>query len=300
MPISVSFDSSRPLIFMHIPKCGGTSLDQAIQRAIGFSTTKRFFGSVLHGADIGASYRSWHHNALAHAAIDDAYFLEESDYVVAHASFSELHRRHSGGQFITFLREPICRLISLRTFVRSFSDEFVSYFGTHGMALVRARLPLKDFLGHPYFAANYDNVMTRMLLHGHPLIPSADFIDASSDKELVGEALNKLRDFSFVSAVDSPAVTKDISDFLGRELTLEKENEASVVPQHLRCDLRSELDDETFNLLERHSRLDLALWNYAMGYESGSNTADHRRALIERCIDRHARLLDPGAIRPRP
>jgi hypothetical protein len=285
------YDKYRPLVFMHVPKCGGTSLDISLQRSLGISQHKRFFGTVLHGDTAPESYRSWDDNALRHVAIDDSYFTEQSDYIVAHASFRELHKRHPDAQFITFLREPICRLLSLRTYLRTFSDEMICYFGNYGIFNLRARLPLKEFLKHPYFAANYDNTIVRMLLDGNPLIPRSDFIKAINDDELLSSAISVLDKFDFFGAIEDKEGLQRLQQYLGSDFSLLKENESINVPEHLQCDLHSELDDETMEILYNHSRLDVSLWKHAMRLTNQSEFFKTRLSLISQCVSRHSKIL---------
>lgn len=286
------FDPGRPLIFMHVPKCGGTSVDASLRNALGMHDAKRFFGTVLHGDMPLETYQSWEHEALAHVALDAGSFAQESPLVIAHASYRELLDRHPDGQFITFLREPICRLISLRTFLMSFSDATVSHFGLHGMAILRARLSLQDFLRHPYFAATYDNVFTRMLLHGDSSIPAHGFIDAFLDEELLEKAFTVLAKFNGVFAIEDKAMPDRVSHFLGRSFHLSHDNESTDVPDHLRGDLNHQLTD-AMNLLENHSRIDFRIWATVMGFPSAEEASGAQKDLIGRCVDRHARLLAP-------
>jgi hypothetical protein len=242
-------------------------------------------------------YRSWDPEAVSHLAIGQKFF-EDCDFVGAHASYGELKLRHPDGQFITFLREPKSRLISLRTFLRGFSDEVICKFGTFGMHSLRARLDLKSFLAHPYFAASCDNVATRMLLYENPLILPNDFISPSNDAEILDAALAVLHQFSFVGAVENKQSIADLSDFLACPFVFKRENETPVVPEHLRCDLYAELDSATLNLLDSHSRLDLQLWKMAMGVADDADLLGIQSRSFEQCVTKHAALLGGSASHP--
>jgi hypothetical protein len=287
----VFLDAKRPLVFMHIPKSGGTSLDLSLRMALSIGSAPRFFGRVLFGDIADKEFRSWEDRGRSHLAFDETPLSETGSYVVAHASYPELLLRYPDGQFITFLREPVCRLISLRSFMRGFTDEVICDFGTIGIVLVRARLSLKQFLEHPYFAATYDNVATRMLLHGHSLIPLADFIAPESDATLITDAMNTLKMFDFVGALEDSVSMDNLSAYVGRRITFQTQNKTVFVPSHLRCDLRDELDDKTMELLESHSRLDLHLWRAAMKIVDDQEFVRIRMRAIARCIAQHSMLL---------
>ncbi len=295
MGLSV-FDRNRALVFMHIPKSAGTSLDIALQTALGTDQGKRFFGTVLHGDIREQDYLSWEDNTYCHLAIGDR-FMEDNSYVIAHASYQELFARHPDGQFVTFFREPVSRIISLRSFLRGFTDEAVCRFGTYGMFLLRARLSLKQFLEHPFYAASCDNVATRMLLHPHPLIPSNHFISPRDDERLIAEAASVLDNFAFFGAVENTSAITELSESLQCHLDLPVENESICVPAHLRCELYDELDKATMDLLQSHSRLDLQLWKMAMKTADENMLMNIRTRTIAKCVAKHSVLLSNGQLR---
>ena len=71
-------------------------------------------------------------------------------------------------------------------------------------------------------------------------------------------------------------------------------NETAQVSEYLQLELESELDDETFDLLWRRSRLDLQLWSaLAERRLPGCDIETLRLKTIARGIARYARLLGP-------
>jgi hypothetical protein len=123
---------------------------------------------------------------------------------------------------------------------------------------------LHDFLSCRDLACQLDNLYVRMLLWPHRLIPQNDSIEERNDRTLIYEAIRRLKQFAYVDVVENPELDANIRSWLGRPFIYKLANETSRIPEALRTPLHKELTPETFNLLQRRTRLDLELW-FAVG-----------------------------------
>lgn len=114
------------LCFMHIPKCGGTSVDEACQVSYGIS--KRILGNRLLRLDESASLKA---SEIAEENLMDLrnkllmYYLSkhECNYVSGHFTYDEDTFRHFGHEwnFMTILRNPVSKWFS-QYFYNRFKD----------------------------------------------------------------------------------------------------------------------------------------------------------------------------------
>ena len=123
----LSRQPSKPCVFMHVPKCGGTSVSEALyatvpmHRRVGVidaNSTRR--ATALIHADRNEQFL--YHDDFANGA--EVYKLRESqllthmawdtELIHGHILFSSKVHRHFGDQyqFITLLREPVERTLS--------------------------------------------------------------------------------------------------------------------------------------------------------------------------------------------
>ncbi len=252
------YDPTKPVLFMHVPKCSGSSLRRALTAALKPSVPITAYDRVLFG-DFN-NFDSISDTLKSSIYLNAKDIPENSDFVVGHVSFSTLFERFPNGQSLTIFREPVSRLLSIWLYWRSFTDEQLLPWGGWADIVRNSRRPLADFLRNKANAAQTDNQALRMLLWPHPSIPEDDFIDERHDATLVEEAFKRLDRFSFVDVIENTAFDDNLKQWLKRPVVREMVNETAITAQVLNTPLNNELTDDCWKLLESRSRLDLSLW----------------------------------------
>jgi hypothetical protein len=284
------YDIVKPLIFMHVPKCSGTSLIQALVAAGMAPSAFSGFDETLFG-DF-AAFESLSEGLRTSIYLDPNDLPKGTEFVAAHMSFVTLSRGFPGGQLVTLLREPVSRLLSLWLFWRSHTDEQLQDWGQWGNRVRNSRRPLVDFLRAREVACQTDNQLLRMLLWPHRLVPRDDFIDARHDALLIQAAAGRLARFSFSDLIENRTFESNLAAWLGRPVVFGKFNQTANIPQSLKTPMARQLTNEAWALLEARSRLDLKLW-LALAAERVPqiNAQRLRRETVEITIGRHSQLM---------
>ncbi len=248
---------AHPLIYLHIPKTAGSSLAEGFQAAIHPHQVVRGFDSVVFGdfdafSTLSPEIRAHVYNGLP--------LPPSADFVAGHFAYPHLKRVYPDGAFFTVLREPICRLLSLWLFWRSHDTQVLAPWGAWADRVRLAWGSLGDFLRAPEVYCQIDNVVLRMLLSPHPLIPVNAPISERHDATLLRQARSVLMRFGFTDIVENPNLAARISRWLERDFRLPKQNETPAMPVERQGNLALELDREALALLESHTRLDRILW----------------------------------------
>jgi hypothetical protein len=253
------YDAARPLAFMHIPKTSGVAITGGLRavlapvRAVsGFDHSS--FGSCRGFDSIDASIRSGIYDSPASLPAD-------ADLIVGHFALSTLLGAYPRAQRLTLLREPFSRLLSHWLYWRQHTDAELLHWGNWADRVRLSRRPLADFLSDPSVACQTDNLVLRMLLWPHPMLPEAQFIDPVNDERLVREATARLLAFDFVDIVDDGKFVGRLESWLGRSFHYVLENETKSIPHEFRSPLHLELSADVAELLEARSRLDFKLWD---------------------------------------
>jgi hypothetical protein len=286
------FASQRPLVFMHVPKSAGTALAAGLQAALLPNTVLAGFDASLFGTFSDYSGIAEPIRRLIH--LPPAALPGDVQMVAGHFAFSGLRRAYRRGRFMTLLREPVCRLLSLWLFWRQHDDSMLAPWGRWGDHVRLSRQPLARFLRSPLVACQTDNQVLRQLLWPHPLIPDGGFIDPSHDRILVRQARQRLSRFGFVDAIENPGFSQRLEEWLGCPVPTERLNETSAIPDSLRRPLDSELTPEARELLTMRSRLDLELWHGVMQDRMpDTDIAAIRENTRARTLARYAALMAP-------
>jgi hypothetical protein len=194
---------------LHIPKCAGTSIMDSVALGIGPGRhvngfDRSLFGDFRQFDDIPKMMRSVIH-------LDQAELPANATTVMGHFSYSTLRGRYPNADLAVFLREPTARLLSHWIYWRSLTWFSLRHWGAEWSARLKlARLPLQDFLSHPDVACQTDNIITRMLVWPHRMIPENQFIDPANDDALLAMALENLEHFGFADITERRSVMSGI------------------------------------------------------------------------------------------
>jgi hypothetical protein len=275
---------------MHIPKTSGCSLIAGLQEAL--HPAARIGGFDLSMFGPFDAFETVEPEARC-TIYDDTLPSDNSPGLVCgHFAYSTIVGSRPNAQLMTVLREPRSRLLSLWTFWRAQSDDWLRPWGKWGDIVRLARRPLLEFLGCREAACQTDNAAVRMLLWPHPLVPDADFIDGACDQRLVGEATERLKCFAFADVIENAEFEVNLRTWLARPFAYARVNETSHVVPELRVPLGNELVPEALRLIEHRSRLDRLLW-LALAEEriaaGGAETSGNDTFL--RTVARHAALM---------
>ncbi|HEY0793147.1 MAG TPA: hypothetical protein VGD78_18930 [Chthoniobacterales bacterium] len=280
---------------MHVPKTSGWALRQGLEEAVSPKNPvpQMCLDRVLFdGFD---DFESFQPHIRSMVFRDSAELPDGVDFICGHMAFSTLLTAYPQAQFFTVLREPISRILSHWLFWRSWSEKDIKQWGTHGSHVLMARRPLHEFLSRGELACQVDNLVTRMLLWPHKLIHSQQFIDERDEKTLLMDALARLRRFSFADVVENPDFVTSVSKWLQKPFRYGRVNEASRVPEPFRTSLQDELSEETLQLLDRRTRLDVKLWLAAARLHLvGQSPHLVRQHALVRNIARFSALLGTG------
>jgi hypothetical protein len=281
------------LVMMHIPKTAGTSLMHDMSASFKPVLDVRGFDRTLFGAF--KDYSSFNEDVKKIVYHEAADMPANANLVMGHISHHTLKARYPDAQQITFLREPLTRVLSLWIYWRCQRDEHLTAWGEWANLVKLSRLSLKEFLSDTRVACQTDNMTVRMLLWPGSGIPPDQFIEGQSDQELLAQAFERLNSFSYSDVIENPSFSERLKRWLQIDMSSSRLNETTTVPEHLRLKLERELDKETLDLLQQRSRLDLQLW-----------TALARHRLPERDIEalrlqtvmggvaRYSTLLNPA------
>jgi hypothetical protein len=285
----------RPLAFMHVMKTSGVALRAGLREVLpspeyigGFD--RGYFGAFRSFETMSPEIRQGIHEALPPA--------NGIDFVTGHMAYSTLIRGLPAARFMTVLREPRSRILSLWMYWRSMSDEEVSLFGAWGRVIRLTRQPLVEFLNHPEAACQTDNVYVRMLLWPHPLIPDDGFIDSASDERLASEAAARLKAFDFADVIENPHLEDNVRAFLTRPFVYRRANGSPSMPSELRVPLEEELTGEALLLVDHRSRLDRELWRAVAAERiAGADLTALSDDTFRRTVTRYVALMCPPSNR---
>ena len=278
----------RPLAFMHIPKTSGIALTEGLREVLPSTTIiggfdRRHFGAFRSFETMSPGLRQQIYETFPPA--------KGIDFISGHVAFSTLVQSRPSARFMTVLREPRSRILSLWTFWRSTADETLAAMGGFRRVLDLSHKPLAEFLNHPEAAHQTDNVAVRMLLWPHPLIADDGFIDSASDERLASEAAARLKAFDFADVIENPRLEDNVRAFLARPFAYRRVNENPVPSSEPRIPLEEELTSEALRLLEHRSRLDRKLWR-AVAEErmAGADLTALSNDTFRRTVARYAAL----------
>jgi hypothetical protein len=240
----------------------------------------------------------------------DNEILGGADIIAGHLSPGTIRRRSPTAQLITILRAPMSRLLSHWIYWRSYGPDVRALYGDWGQAIACAQADIAEFLQTPQIACVTDNILVRMLLWPHPLIPSDDFINPRDDDRLRAEAMQALSTFSFVHIVEAPTMLESLEEWLretygdsfwarvhrarhGRRPRVVNASKSSVMK--VTTPLTIQLATRAADPVRQSTRLDDFIWQEIAARHLGrSAVKDVYATSVASSIERYERLAGNG------
>jgi hypothetical protein len=215
------------IFFLHIPKCGGTSIDFAIENSIQFENKDKQHFNL----DFKASHET--SNALRKPAFrrDLLYYLMSSQqyrYISGHFAFSSeaINQFNQEWKSVTLLREPVSRWISNYFFNRYKSgDHFkIEYSLDEHLKTKRAIRSGQTYLN---------------------LLANESIKDGSGLENYIQQAVENLEKFSVIGILeDLDSLRQDFKECFGAQLRIPKRNTNPLNKSHQKEIISSEMKEK--------------------------------------------------------
>lgn len=280
--IKISLDH-RTLVFVHIARSGGTTLTNLLDTH--FANDRILKAHLVHKEGDQVKGIAGHSGRATTEPGD----LAKYRLITGHINFGDLDGIVADPVYITMLRDPVERVVSLYSYWRSHKAEYIDKHDLRGPRLAKD-LSLRDFIDSdlPEARHNVNNGMARQLLGGlvAPIdLPDADFLRLARDR------LNR---FAFVGFTELFDLSIDLLCYtLGWEPPAETEDanrfEQNVLDSAIFEPIeRQRPAEETVARILEHNRVDRALYRSALG------TFQRRCRAMNRELAR-----DPASVRGR-
>lgn len=232
------------IFFLHIPKCGGTSMDESIRRSFGFFGKKKIFQLNAHASLKGAAIANrnlmdFREDILLYSMSNHNY-----QYIAGHFRYSDKVYEEFGDnwKFITTLRHPVKKWISQYFFNRSKKDNHFS-INSDLESFVDSEAGRK--LGSDYVQKLTDKNLG---------------LDPTS-KEAISIAAANLSNFSLVGFLeDLNGFTQDYKKTFGVQLKIKNKNSNPVSKSQQKSQISSQLR----NKIEEVCQPDMELYQLAL------------------------------------
>ena len=237
------------LIFLHIEKTAGTTAHHVL--------VPHFPQELVCPTRSGLDLHLW-----------DSARLARYRFFSFHASLRSIRPIPGPRKFVSFLRQPVDRLLSHYNFWRSLRDEVIDEQNLQPVRYVK-QLPLKDLLSPARLATAPDfwNLQTQRLGGDLLIAPSGrawrdehELLDAAlaNLENLTSVGITEYSDLSFQRLAEDLGIP---NRYDGIRLNVAATN-ATLEPHRFEM-LDPELDDETAESLDRATRLDRRVYDHA-------------------------------------
>lgn len=221
---------------MHIPKCAGTTLRKMLELRHGSAALVQLYSRK---DQFGKPYKA----------------LKEytQDFVVGHVGVDYLLDRSHGRKIVTFMRDPVERVLSHYFYWRSIQEKSMG-------PKLAACLSLRDFLCSDVVAVRrqISNLQAWMFISNIDMMSRHRLACCSFD-ELFEKAIENTRIFDFIGFTES--FGKDLAH-LNSTYNWDLSDDIGVLNQSPDKKNASELDEETMDLVRGVTRLDRRLYQY--------------------------------------
>jgi hypothetical protein len=227
--------SQSTLLFLHLPRTGGTTLTRIIERQ--YAAGRIYKLPYEAGPPLEAFI-----------ALPEQ-LKRQIKVVAGHFKFGFHKHLPQACTYLTLLRDPIERVISTYYYIRSNPTH------THHRATVESNLSLAEFVRRGISVVGTDNGMTRQL---SGLTPPAPF----------GECRHEMVDMARAN-LDEHFGVAGLTEHYDRSLLLMRRQFGWTIPDYILLNVGSlrkaqpAVDPETLALITNQNRLDLELYEHA-------------------------------------
>ncbi|HUS43303.1 MAG TPA: hypothetical protein VMY16_11610 [Ilumatobacteraceae bacterium] len=274
--------------YLHVPKAAGMSITNALTRAAESSMSERgrtmaicptvMDRSLFGSFDDFESFADAQRSMVLQGPREE---LGEYPVVIGHFNAGSLRVGRDADDIAVLLREPRARLLSLYTFWRSWTEAEHASWGSYDASRRAASRTWAEFLHDAAIAPQIDNVVARLVLGPHPLVPVDGFIPAAAVDQVAEEALEALEQLGFVDVVENDAACwSRLGAWAQLTLVVGVMNETSSEPPEREV-WDAALEAPTLDALRRRTEIDRRLWIAAASPHSNAHDdLDDRAAHI--------------------
>jgi len=239
---------SQKIFFLHIHKCGGTSVVEAVMNSFGLAEkiSRRHFFTLNNDASVTASkitgedLRNYREKLLIYHLS-----MERMKYVSGHFFYSEkaMQTFSKEWNFITLLRHPVSRWFS-----HYFFDRY-----REGSSHGRIYTDLESFVNSEkalVWGSNYVTTYTENI----------SLSEAYSD-EAISRAIENLKKFALVGMLERIDVfAKDYKNLFGVELSIPRFNTNPLLKQQQKELISDEIQQKVEEICQPNVRVYKAMW----------------------------------------
>jgi hypothetical protein len=247
------FNRDASVAFMHIPRTSGTSVTTGLAASL-----SPLRPGVLFGTFNPFSITNLELSRLFYVGFKE--LPSDADFVAGHVSFPTLKAKYPMFRHITFLREPISRVLSHWLFFRGMSEDRLRAWEPFSDIIRIAQSHLREYLFDRRMANQIDNIYVLMLLWPHRLIKDDGFIDEKDDEELLIEATSQLDLFAYSDVIENPTFHRRLEAWMGSDILYARVNETPQIPRLVKPNLQVECCIKALAVLKMRTRLDSRLW----------------------------------------
>ncbi len=203
--MSSSNNSNLRLIFFHIPKCGGTSVDTAIREDLSISdgyisANPHIFSTKILQEEEYSLITPLYWHGMQSSYIQ--YMYQDKQIISGHFPFSEKAYNISGHRYahITMLRDPVERWISHYRFAKTgfvfhLGEKYAKLLSNNSLSLEEQ---LNQFINSP--VGSFFGMLQSAVIGGYNLFSRWD--NNNSRKELLQKAKKNLKFFKIIGFLE--------------------------------------------------------------------------------------------------